>query len=651
MSHPITKLNKSLKRGFTLLEILLVVGIIAVLAGIVIIAINPAKQLATVRNTERRSDLKQINNAMQQYYIDNASYPAAIPSSLTEICNTGILASSSVTVNNTSCGSLVNLSRLVPLYITAIPVDPQGAVAFLEKVLPIAYANANGTGYNIMKDSTNKLVITTERQELGVVIAIGTTTAATSTPVVVATTTYNITYNGNNNTSGTAPVDNTDYESGDTVTVLGQGSLLNTSHTFAGWNTLANDSGDDYSSSSPLTITSDVTLYAQWADVIPDTYTVSFDTSEGSANPSDITGVASGATVTLPSEPTKTGNTFVGWFTPMNASFTDATAVTIDITVHAHWTVNNYTVTFDAGDGTGSGDQSFVYNVAQNLESTTTNSIARNGYTFSGWATSLGGAVAYANQESYTIGAGDVTLWAVWEAVVVANTCGTGDTAGMVGYWPMDGNANDVYTSHFNGALYGGISTVSGQVSSAISQGLTQGDYFGVSDNDALDLSGNFTISAWTKIRATGYNSNPRLFLSKFNANNPEPGYMMWFESGGGYANQLTLWVNAGASRLMTGIEMPTESWTSVIWTHNISSAPYDVLYINGVAQYTNNSVNLGDAHVNTEKLSIGYCNWGANLNLNGEVDELALFNSALSPANVSAIYTNSNNHNSYCSY
>ena len=43
----------SKKKGFTLIEILVVIGIMAVLATIVIIAINPAKQFAQARNADR----------------------------------------------------------------------------------------------------------------------------------------------------------------------------------------------------------------------------------------------------------------------------------------------------------------------------------------------------------------------------------------------------------------------------------------------------------------------------------------------------------------------------------------------------------------------------------------------------------------------
>ena len=158
---------KKSNQGFTLLEILLVVGIIAILAGIVIVAINPSKQLATVRNTERKSDIKQIDSALQQYYIDNFHYPYSLTNSLTEICDTGSQASSSELTATCNSAGLVNLSELVPTYIVAVPKDPQ--------------ATGNGTGYEVMQNPTTKKLITVaSHPELGQTIAIGTTTASTT---------------------------------------------------------------------------------------------------------------------------------------------------------------------------------------------------------------------------------------------------------------------------------------------------------------------------------------------------------------------------------------------------------------------------------------------------------------------------------------
>lgn len=170
---PRVSVRKSLT-GFTLLEILLVVGIIAILAGIVIVAINPSRQLATVRNTERKSDLKQIYNAITQYYIDHNAYPASsTPAVLTEICDTGTTTYPS----SVSCGSLIDLSPLVPTYLVAIPKDPQGSIFSL---VPQALAVTNGTGYWIMRDPTNKIVLSAPQAELNISVAIGTTTVATN---------------------------------------------------------------------------------------------------------------------------------------------------------------------------------------------------------------------------------------------------------------------------------------------------------------------------------------------------------------------------------------------------------------------------------------------------------------------------------------
>ena len=58
---------KQIKRGFTLIELLVVIGIIGILAAIVLVAVNPGRQFAQARDTQRRSDLLQITNAIYQF--------------------------------------------------------------------------------------------------------------------------------------------------------------------------------------------------------------------------------------------------------------------------------------------------------------------------------------------------------------------------------------------------------------------------------------------------------------------------------------------------------------------------------------------------------------------------------------------------------
>jgi uncharacterized repeat protein (TIGR02543 family) len=88
------------------------------------------------------------------------------------------------------------------------------------------------------------------------------------TPVIP---TYTVTYNGNTNTSGTAPVDGSSpYTEGSTATILGNSGspvLANTGFTFDGWNTVANGSGTSYSQGNTFTITTNIILYAQWTPV------------------------------------------------------------------------------------------------------------------------------------------------------------------------------------------------------------------------------------------------------------------------------------------------------------------------------------------------------------------------------------------------
>lgn len=132
------KKNEKRVKGFTLLEILLVVAAIGILAGIVILAINPGKQLADTQDAQRAADVNTILNAVYQYSVDNdGTLPGDITETQTEICATG-----------GTCTDLVDLGDLTENeeYLTAIPADPTGS-------------STNGTGYEISKSANGRITV------------------------------------------------------------------------------------------------------------------------------------------------------------------------------------------------------------------------------------------------------------------------------------------------------------------------------------------------------------------------------------------------------------------------------------------------------------------------------------------------------------
>lgn len=110
-----TKMNKQIKgnktssKGFTLIELVVVIGILAVLFAIVLIAINPGRQFAQANDTKRRSDANAILNAVSQYTADKGK--GALP---------GGIGTSATDVGGKTLGVC---TLIVPQYIAALPVD------------------------------------------------------------------------------------------------------------------------------------------------------------------------------------------------------------------------------------------------------------------------------------------------------------------------------------------------------------------------------------------------------------------------------------------------------------------------------------------------------------------------------------------------
>ena len=69
--------------GITLIELLIVMAILAVLAAVIMMAINPAKRQKQARDAARKSDIGQVVNALKAYYTTNDGYPS--PSGLASV--------------------------------------------------------------------------------------------------------------------------------------------------------------------------------------------------------------------------------------------------------------------------------------------------------------------------------------------------------------------------------------------------------------------------------------------------------------------------------------------------------------------------------------------------------------------------------------
>lgn len=101
------------KKGFTLIELLIVIAIIGVLATLLMVNFIGVRQRA--RDAQRKSDLRQIQSALEIYRSDQSSYPTSI---------------TSCTCDGSVCFGAGSGSSCSPIYMQKIPTDPSGSSAY-----------------------------------------------------------------------------------------------------------------------------------------------------------------------------------------------------------------------------------------------------------------------------------------------------------------------------------------------------------------------------------------------------------------------------------------------------------------------------------------------------------------------------------------
>ncbi len=222
-------------------------------------------------------------------------------------------------------------------------------------------------------------------------------------------------------------------------------------------------------------------------------------------------------------------------------------------------------------------------------------------------------------------------------------------TNGLVGYWPFNGNANDESGNGNNGMVYGATLTMDrfGNTGKACYfDGVN--DFITISHSNSLAIVGDITMSVWKK--SFGNTGNYETFLTKRDANgnwNYSFGASHYFGPGGcsGEVDKyVTARRNGGGAQYELRYSDSIVSTSVNLWTHMVVVIKNNEVrfYINGQItayscfgnQFTISPIDIG------APLSIGSCNCGLAEYFNGILDDIAIYNRALTQEEITALYT-----------
>ncbi len=142
------------QEGFTLIEILVVVALIAILAAVTIVAMNPGKNFADTRNATRSADVNAVLNAVTQFASEEGNTLSDL-GTISSDC-----AAATCIGSGTGCIDLGDeAGPLVDEYIVEMPLDP-------------TKGTAEDTGYTICQTSGGRVQIDARYAENEKIISV-----------------------------------------------------------------------------------------------------------------------------------------------------------------------------------------------------------------------------------------------------------------------------------------------------------------------------------------------------------------------------------------------------------------------------------------------------------------------------------------------
>jgi hypothetical protein len=226
------------------------------------------------------------------------------------------------------------------------------------------------------------------------------------------------------------------------------------------------------------------------------------------------------------------------------------------------------------------------------------------------------------------------------QAIVDARTAGkcrpcTPPPSQLVSWWPGDGNADDIVGGNA-GSLEGGVTFATGKVDQAFSFDGSTGSVV-VSDSNSLDLTTQFTLDAWINPSSLQDGATQGGIISKVGGGTGNNGYQ--FGLTGSNAEVFCQFNAQGESwptnQLIASVPggVPINAWTHVACTYDNTNL---TIYVNGTSV---GSLFVGSKSVvdSASNLRISGDDNG-NVFFNGRIDEVEVFNHALSQGEIADI-------------
>jgi hypothetical protein len=210
--------------------------------------------------------------------------------------------------------------------------------------------------------------------------------------------------------------------------------------------------------------------------------------------------------------------------------------------------------------------------------------------------------------------------------------------SGMVAWYPAEANANDIKGGN-NGTPRVSTTYAAGKVGQAFQFSTFNGSastQVNVADSPSLRLTNGLTIDAWINPNAPGVADNPILVKGNLSSANSQP-YSILFVNAGASDNRIIFRVGNASTfdSVVSNSNILLNTYTHVAVTYDGTTMS---IYVNGSLDAFKTTT-IGTLNQNSLPLAIG----GGAADFSGAVDELEIYNRALSQTEIQSVYNADN--------